>query len=221
MTLAVAVVGLGFGANHARVLSETGGRAPGGALRQRRDAARRRAAVDDPQPTRTSSACWLRDGSTRWSSRCRRRCTRPRRARRDRGGLRRAGREAAGATAGRRRARMAEAAAAAGVAADGGPHRALQPGGAGARRAVSAQGEVGRVLQLAARRLADFRAPARDVNVVHDSALHDIDVMRWRPRRRGRERLRGDAVRRAHAVRRRAYGPGALRKTAGQSRLWR
>jgi UDP-N-acetylglucosamine 3-dehydrogenase len=39
-------------------------------------------------------------------------------------------------------------------------------------------GEIGRVLQLTARRMGPIIVRAQDVNVVHDSALHDIDVMR-------------------------------------------
>jgi predicted dehydrogenase len=46
------------------------------------------------------------------------------------------------------------------------------------RRRVQA-GQVGDVLQLAARRTAPMRVRTQDVNVVHDSALHDIDAMRW------------------------------------------
>ena len=40
-------------------------------------------------------------------------------------------------------------------------------------------GDIGRVLQLSARRTGAIRLPPRDVNVVHDSALHDIDTMRF------------------------------------------
>jgi UDP-N-acetylglucosamine 3-dehydrogenase len=46
-------------------------------------------------------------------------------------------------------------------------------------------GEIGRVLQLSARRMSSTRAgvhgsrlPPTDVNVVHDSAIHDIDAIR-------------------------------------------
>ncbi len=39
-------------------------------------------------------------------------------------------------------------------------------------------GQIGHVLQLTARRLGPFAARVRDVSVVHDLALHDIDVMR-------------------------------------------
>jgi len=45
-----------------------------------------------------------------------------------------------------------------------------------ARRVHS--GEIGRVLQITARRMGAMRMPPEDVNVVHDSALHDIDAMR-------------------------------------------
>src|SRR5262245_31750397 len=39
-------------------------------------------------------------------------------------------------------------------------------------------GDIGRVLQITARRMGAIRVPPDDVNVVHDSALHDIDAMR-------------------------------------------
>ncbi|MPZ48545.1 MAG: hypothetical protein GEU75_04395 [Dehalococcoidia bacterium] len=39
-------------------------------------------------------------------------------------------------------------------------------------------GEIGRVLQLSARRMGALRLPPEDVNVIHDSAVHDIDAMR-------------------------------------------
>jgi UDP-N-acetylglucosamine 3-dehydrogenase len=41
-----------------------------------------------------------------------------------------------------------------------------------------AAGDIGRILQLTARRMGPILLRAQDVNVVHDSALHDIDVMR-------------------------------------------
>jgi predicted dehydrogenase len=40
-------------------------------------------------------------------------------------------------------------------------------------------GEIGRVLHLTARRMGPIVVRAQDVNVVHDSAIHDIDVMRY------------------------------------------
>jgi predicted dehydrogenase len=40
-------------------------------------------------------------------------------------------------------------------------------------------GDVGRVLHLTARRMAPIGPRTQDVNIVHDSALHDIDVMRY------------------------------------------
>jgi predicted dehydrogenase len=46
------------------------------------------------------------------------------------------------------------------------------------RRRVEA-GEVGQVLHMAARRTAPRRQRIQDVNVIHDSALHDIDAMRY------------------------------------------
>lgn len=42
-----------------------------------------------------------------------------------------------------------------------------------------AAGEIGAVIQLTARRMGAIRYPPADVNVVHDSALHDIDAMRF------------------------------------------
>jgi UDP-N-acetylglucosamine 3-dehydrogenase len=41
------------------------------------------------------------------------------------------------------------------------------------------EGRAGDVLHLAARRTAPMRERAQDVNVIHDSALHDIDAMRY------------------------------------------
>ncbi len=46
------------------------------------------------------------------------------------------------------------------------------------RRRVQA-GQAGQVLHLAARRSAPLRERAQEVNVIHDSALHDIDAMRY------------------------------------------
>jgi len=46
------------------------------------------------------------------------------------------------------------------------------------RRRVQA-GEIGRVISMTARRMGAIRYPPRDVNVIHDSAVHDIDAMRW------------------------------------------
>jgi UDP-N-acetylglucosamine 3-dehydrogenase len=40
-------------------------------------------------------------------------------------------------------------------------------------------GEVGRVRHLWARRMGALRVPPRDVNVVHDSAVHEIDAIRF------------------------------------------
>jgi predicted dehydrogenase len=40
-------------------------------------------------------------------------------------------------------------------------------------------GEIGHVLQMSARRMAPIGVRTQDVNIVHDSALHDIDVMRF------------------------------------------
>jgi UDP-N-acetylglucosamine 3-dehydrogenase len=46
------------------------------------------------------------------------------------------------------------------------------------KRRVQA-GEAGRILHLAARRTAPMRQRAQKVNVIHDSALHDVDAMRF------------------------------------------
>ena len=46
------------------------------------------------------------------------------------------------------------------------------------KRRVEA-GEAGRILHLAARRTAPMRQRAQKVNVIHDSALHDVDTMRF------------------------------------------
>ena len=73
---------------------------------------------------------------------------------------------------------LVEAAAAAGVALMAGHIERFNPAVQALARLVHA-GEIGRVLQLTARRMGPIIVRAQDVNVVHDSALHDIDVMRY------------------------------------------
>ena len=75
--------------------------------------------------------------------------------------------------------RIASAAAKAGVPLMPGHIERFNPAIQELARRVHA-GEVGRVLQLTARRTAPIvRRVQQDVNVVHDSALHDVDAMRW------------------------------------------
>jgi predicted dehydrogenase len=74
--------------------------------------------------------------------------------------------------------RLVETAAAAGVALMPGHIERFNPAVQELARRVQA-GEIGRVLHLTARRMGAIVVRAQDVNVVHDSALHDIDVMRY------------------------------------------
>jgi predicted dehydrogenase len=76
--------------------------------------------------------------------------------------------------------RIADAARVAGVPLMAGHIERFNPAIVELRRRVQA-GEVGRVLQLQARRLAYFVARSRefDTGVIHDLAYHDIDVMRF------------------------------------------
>src|SRR6266545_3137992 len=74
--------------------------------------------------------------------------------------------------------RLVERAAAAGVAVMPGHIERFNPAVQELARRVQA-GEIGRVLHLTARRMGAIVVRAQDVNVVHDSALHDIDVMRY------------------------------------------
>jgi predicted dehydrogenase len=73
--------------------------------------------------------------------------------------------------------RLVQAASEAGVPLMAGHIERFNPAVQEAARRVQA-GEVGRVLQITARRAGAIRVPPRDVNVVHDSALHDIDAAR-------------------------------------------
>ena len=75
-------------------------------------------------------------------------------------------------------AKLVQAAAAAGVPLMAGHIERFNPAVQELRRRVQA-GQVGDVLHLAARRTAPMRVRTQDVNVVHDSALHDIDAMRY------------------------------------------
>ncbi|HLG11660.1 MAG TPA: Gfo/Idh/MocA family oxidoreductase [Dehalococcoidia bacterium] len=75
-------------------------------------------------------------------------------------------------------AKLVHAAAAAGVPLMAGHIERFNPAVQELRRRVYA-GQVGEVLHLAARRTAPMRVRTQDVNVVHDSALHDIDAMRY------------------------------------------
>ena len=69
-------------------------------------------------------------------------------------------------------------AAAAGVPLMAGHIERFNPAVQELRRRVQA-GQAGQVLHLAARRTAPMRERTQDVNVIHDSALHDIDAMRY------------------------------------------
>ncbi len=74
--------------------------------------------------------------------------------------------------------RLVAAAAAAGVALMPGHIERFNPAVGELVRRVRA-GAIGRVLHMSARRMAPIVVRSeQDVNVVHDSALHDIDVMR-------------------------------------------
>jgi predicted dehydrogenase len=72
---------------------------------------------------------------------------------------------------------LIEAAAKAGVRLMAGHIERFNPAVVELRRRLAA-GEAGRVLQATARRLGPFAARVRDVSVVHDLAIHDIDVLR-------------------------------------------
>jgi predicted dehydrogenase len=73
--------------------------------------------------------------------------------------------------------RLVQSAAAAGVPLMAGHIERFNPAVQEAARRVQA-GEIGRVLQITARRAGALRTPPADVNVIHDSALHDIDAAR-------------------------------------------
>ena len=75
--------------------------------------------------------------------------------------------------------RLVDAAAAAGVKLMPGHVERFNPALQELVRRVRA-GEIGRVWQLAARRVGPIVVRAQqDVNVIHDSAVHDVDAMRW------------------------------------------
>ena len=74
--------------------------------------------------------------------------------------------------------RVVEAAAAKGVLLTSGHIERFNPAVQELARRLS-MGEAGRVLQVSARRLGPFAARTRDVSVVHDLALHDIDILMY------------------------------------------
>jgi UDP-N-acetylglucosamine 3-dehydrogenase len=73
---------------------------------------------------------------------------------------------------------LVRAAAHAGVPLMAGHIERFNPAVLELRQRVQA-GQAGQVLHLAARRTAPMRERSQDVNVIHDSALHDIDAMRF------------------------------------------
>jgi len=75
-------------------------------------------------------------------------------------------------------AALVQAAAAKGVPLMAGHIERFNPAVQELRRRVQ-EGQVGQVLHVAARRTAPRRQRTQDVNVIHDSALHDIDAMRY------------------------------------------
>ena len=175
--LRIAVIGLGFGANHARVLNEL----PGVRL----------AAVCDADPQRLVNAAKDRDISTYDNY-----VEILRREQLDAGIVSVPARlhepvafEALSAgcavlvekplapslEAGRRIVKAAERA---NVTLMPGHIERFNPALVELARRVQA-GEIGRVLQVSARRMGALRLPPEDVNVVHDSAIHDIDAMRY------------------------------------------
>jgi predicted dehydrogenase len=175
--IAVAVVGLGFGANHARVLSELDGV--------------RLAAVCDRDEQRLATVSKSR-GAPAFDD-C---ATMLREARPDAvvvavpAGLHEEVAQAAVAAgcavlvekplapslaAGRR---SVAGAAAAGVPLMAAHIERFNPALRELARRVRA-GEIGRVLQLTARRSAAIRLLPQDIGVVHDSAIHEVDAMRF------------------------------------------
>ncbi len=175
--LAIAVVGLGFGANHARVLNDL----PGVRL----------AAVCDPDDARLTQVTFGRDATpySDYSKMLRKekldavviaapeKLHVPLAAAAIEAGcavlvekpLAPSVSEASG---------LVRAAAAAGVPLMAGHIERFNPAVRELRRRVLA-GQAGRILHLAARRTAPMRERTQDVNVIHDSALHDIDAMRY------------------------------------------
>jgi predicted dehydrogenase len=181
--LRVGVVGLGFGANHARILGET----PGVCL----------AAVADSDPAR--HAAFAAPGVAAYADHVSMLAAErlgavvvavPARhhvpvacAAIEAGCAVLVEKPLAPSYAGARR--LVDAAAAAGVLLMPGHIERFNPAVVELARRVHA-GEVGRVLQIAARRMSATRAgphgsrlPPTDVNVVHDSAIHDIDAARY------------------------------------------
>jgi UDP-N-acetylglucosamine 3-dehydrogenase len=75
-------------------------------------------------------------------------------------------------------ATLVQAAAAAGLPLMAGHIERFNPAVQELRRLVQ-KGEAGQVLHMAARRTAPMRERDQQVNVIHDSALHDIDAMRF------------------------------------------
>jgi predicted dehydrogenase len=179
-SLAVGVVGLGFGANHARVLSSL----PGARL----------AAVCDTNPDRLAASIY---GAAQYADLA----TMLRQEKLDalvvavpahlHAAVALAAIEAGCAvlvekplaTSYEEGARLVSAAVAAGVPLMAGHIERFNPALQEMARRVRA-GEIGRVLQLTARRMSTMRMglegrrlPPQDVNVVHDSAIHDIDAV--------------------------------------------
>jgi UDP-N-acetylglucosamine 3-dehydrogenase len=74
--------------------------------------------------------------------------------------------------------RLANAAASAGVMLVPGHLERFNPAVQELKRRLRA-GEIGRVLHLTARRMGPIVVRNQDVNVVHDTALHDVDAMRY------------------------------------------
>jgi predicted dehydrogenase len=177
--LAVAVIGLGFGANHARILADMSGVRLAAVCD--RDEARLSALSQPPQvalytnyetmfasesldaviaavPARLHTTVAL----AAIAAGCAVQVEKP---------------LAPSLSEGRR---LVEAAAVAGVALMPGHIERFNPAVQELARRVQA-GEVGRVLQISARRLAYFIPRGRevDVGVVHDLAYHDIDMLRF------------------------------------------
>jgi UDP-N-acetylglucosamine 3-dehydrogenase len=175
--LAVGVIGLGFGANHARVLDEMEGVRLAAICD--RDQGRLSAASKDRDATPYSDfESMLRDekldavvvavpeklhlpvATAAIEAGCAVLVEKP---------LAPTYEEAAG---------LVQAAAAKGIPLMAGHIERFNPAVQEMRRRVQA-GQVGEVLNMAARRTAPRRQRTQDVNVIHDSALHDIDAMRY------------------------------------------
>jgi UDP-N-acetylglucosamine 3-dehydrogenase len=175
--LAVGVIGLGFGANHARVLDELGGV--------------RLAAICDRDKGRLTAAAKDREATSYSDYE-----TMLREEKLDavvvavpeklHGPVATAAIEAGCAVLVEKplaptyeeAALLVQTAAAKGVPLMAGHIERFNPAVQELRRRVQ-EGQVGQVLNLAARRTAPRRQRTQDVNVIHDSALHDIDAMRY------------------------------------------